>query len=66
MATRIITNADGLIVNRIVIDETTLHDWHPGFGLTLQSAGVDGAIGGTYVNGVYTPPPEPDEGETGQ
>ena len=58
-----VTNVDGLIVNRIVVDETTPADWHPGPGLTLQPASVDGAIGGTIIDGVYTPPPEPDEAE---
>ena len=62
-AVHVITNSDGLVVNRIVVDDTTPTDWHPGPGLTLQPAGVDGAIGGTYINGVYTAPPEPEESE---
>ena len=61
MNNRTVTNTDGLIVNRIVVDETTPDDWHPGPGLTLRPPDVDGAIGGTYINGLYTPPPEPAE-----
>ena len=82
METRIVLNAAGLIVNRIVVDETTPADFSPGPGLTMsdtieapidvpvldpdtgQPTGetetviVPMAIGGTYIDGVYTPPGE--------
>ena len=60
--TCLIVNESGLIVNRIVYDdELTPPDWHPGEGLTMLDKSIDGAIGGSYINGVYTPPPEPKE-----
>ena len=78
----IVLNADGLIVNRIVIDENTPTDFSPGPGLAMsdtteapievpvldpetaeptgetQTVIVPMAIGGAYINGVYTPPQE--------
>ena len=66
MAIRIITDSDQRIVNRIMVDENTPAVWHPGPGLTLHPEGVDGAIGGSLVGGVYTPPsePEPEPGDS--
>ena len=81
METRIVLNASGRIVNRIVIDENTPADFSPGPGLTMpdvttapievlvldengeptgetETVVVPMAIGGTYINGVYTPPEE--------
>ena len=81
METCIVLNSDGLIVNRIVVDEHTPADFSPGPGLTMsdviiapidvpvlddndeptgetQTVVVPMAIGGTYSNGVYTPPNE--------
>ena len=52
----IVVNADGLIVNRIVCSEETPDDWHPGTGLTMFVDKVGWAIGGSYIDGVYTPP----------
>lgn len=63
---RLVTDNEGLIVNRIVLDESTPGDWHPGAGLTLLPHTVQGAIGGTYVGGVYTPPPEPEPETEGE
>ena len=64
MATEhLVTNGAGRIVNRIVCDETTPADWHPGPGLTLHPPEVQGSIGGSIINGVYTPPPEPEDGD---
>ena len=54
----IVTDADGLIVNRIVLDhggQTPPH-WHPGGGFTLQGCGVEGELGETIINGIYVPP----------
>ena len=59
----LVTDAEGLIVNRIVLDENTPRNWTPGPGLTLLPHSVQGAIGGTYIDGVYTPPPEPEESD---
>lgn len=79
MKTRLVLNTQGRIVNRIVIDENTPDDFHPGAGLTCsdvtaapidvpvldhngqptgetETVVVPMAIGGTYLNGVYTPP----------
>ena len=84
METRIVLNAAGLIVNRIVIDDNTPADFSPGPGLAMsdvntapidvpvidpetgeptgkpQTVIVPMAIGGTYINGEYTPPGEGD------
>ena len=65
--THLIVDSDGLIVNRILLDTATT-SWEPGPGLTMLPATIHGAIGGAYLNGVYTPPPEPpaeDEEEGG-
>ena len=56
--TRLVIDSEGNIVNRILLD-SSLTDWSPGEGLTLVPANIDGDIGGTYINGVYTPPPDP-------
>ena len=82
METCIALNSDGLIVNRIVVDENTPADFSPGPDLILsntieapvevpvtdpdtgeptgetQTVVVPMAIGGTYINGAYTPPNE--------
>ena len=64
----IVLNSDGLIVNRIVVDENTPADFSPAPGLvcndtTEAEIEIDGErvtvpmdIGGRYINGVYTPP----------
>lgn len=57
----IVTDNSGLIVNRIVKDENTPSDWSPGTGLTVWPETIEGAIGGSYIDGVYTPPAEPEE-----
>ena len=64
MSIRLVTNDAGLVVNVVAVDAATPADWHPGPGLTLLPEEVTGAIGGTYIDGRYTPPPDPDrEGE---
>lgn len=57
----IVVDVDGLIVNRIVCSEDTPEDWTPGPGLTMHKESSPMAIGGTYVNGAYTSPPEPED-----
>lgn len=80
METRIVLNAAGRIVNRIVLDASTPLDFSPGPGLIMsevltapievpvlddalkptgqtETVVVPMAIGGAYINGVYTPPP---------
>lgn len=59
----LVVNSEGLVVNLIVCDENTPDDFSPGSGLTLVKNTVDGAIGGSYIDGVYTPPSEPEEEE---
>ena len=56
---RLLLDEEGNIVNRIVYDTEAMYDPSP---LILTPEGVDGDIGGTYIDGVYTPPPE-DEAE---
>ena len=57
----LVIDGDGNVVNRIVTNEGTPDDWVPGPGLTLLDRSIEGDIGGTYIDGVYTPPPEPEE-----
>ena len=64
METKLVLDADGVIVNRIVVDETTPVDWSPGEGLELADDDPvawfpwHADIGGSLVDGVYTPPSE--------
>ena len=72
--THAILDSAGNIVNLHVVDHATFDaetDWSPGPGLTHdptcdpsfvddEGHSVDWAIGGTVINGVYTPPPEPE------
>jgi hypothetical protein len=56
MTTIAIVDENGAIVNRVEVDADS--EWSPPEGCTT----VDGStfnIGGTYINGVYTPPPQP-------
>lgn len=57
----IVVNPAGLIINRIVCGPETPENWAPGLDLTMHKETTPMAIGGTYINGVYTPPPEPEE-----
>ena len=57
---RLLVDADGLIVNRIMIEPDAVFDPSP---LIVAPDGVDGYIGGTYIDGVYTPPPELNDGD---
>lgn len=63
--THAILDSDGNIVNMHVVDHATFDtetDWTPGPGLTHHpTCNPDWEIGGTLINGVYTPPEEPDE-----
>jgi hypothetical protein len=57
MSNYALVDGSGNIVNRIVADET----FQPPAGtqLVLEPAGISYAIGGTLLNGTYTPPPAP-------
>ncbi len=57
MTTYSLTDASGLIVNRIDLENVT--DWPVPDGLTLVAEMVPMNLGGSYINGVYTPPPAP-------
>ena len=50
----LLLDSDGLIVNRIMLEPDAEYDPLP---LILAPEGVDGEMGGTYIDGVYTPPP---------
>ena len=65
MRIHLVVDAEGTVINRIVLDENTPDNWTPGPGLRLLPHSVEGAIGGTYINGVYAAPPqtESEEGE---
>ena len=58
MAVRLLIDHEGNVVNRILLEFDAVYDSTP---YALAPAGVDGKIGGTYINGVYTAPPEPEE-----
>ena len=53
MATRLLLDNLGNVVNRILLYSKDTYDPSP---LILAPKNVDGEIGGTYINGVYTPP----------
>ena len=57
MAIRLLLDEQGNIVNRIMLEPDVVYDPSP---LIVAPEGVDGDIGGTYIDGVYTPPLEPD------
>ena len=50
---RLLLDSEGNIVNRIMLEPNAVYDPSP---LIVAPDGVDGDIGGTYINGVYTPP----------
>ena len=52
---RLLLDSEGNIVNRILLEPDAEYDPAP---LIVAPVDVDGAIGGTYINGVYTPPLE--------
>ena len=60
MAVRLLLDDAGTIVNRILLEPDALYNPTP---YILAPDEVDGEIGGTYIDGVYTPPPEPEETE---
>ena len=52
MAIRLLLDSDGLVVNRILLEPGVEYNPSP---LVLAPEGVDGEIGGIYINGVYSP-----------
>ena len=62
MGRRLVIDSDGKVDNTIVIEPEAVDEWCRGTGCILAPAGVDGEIGGTYSDGVYTAP-APQEGE---
>ena len=54
---RLLLDNEGNVINRILLEPDAIYDPSP---LIVGPEEVDGEIGGTYINGVYTPPPEPD------
>ena len=55
----VIDDETGIIDNRIVLDDP--NQWEVPAGHTLvEETGEAMAIGGTYIDGVYTPPVYPD------
>ena len=66
--THAILDSDNVIINRHAVDHDTFpNGWSPGPGLThhpiCENPDNPWAQGGTIINGIYTPPPEPDEPE---
>lgn len=54
----VVDNATGIIDNRIVLDDP--EQWEVPAGHTMiEETGEPMAIGGSYIDGVYTPPPGP-------
>ena len=54
MAIRLLLDSEGLIVNRILLEPDAIYDPSP---LIIAPEEIDGDIGGTYIDGIYTPPP---------
>lgn len=55
----VVDEATGIIVNRIVLDNSD--QWEAPVGhILIEETGEPMAIGGSYVDGVYTPPVPPD------
>lgn len=54
----VIENASGLIVNRIVLDDLAEWDVPPGHSI-INDTENRMAIGGTFIDGIYTPPVVP-------
>ena len=54
---RLVLDDAGNIVNRIMLEPFAAYDPAP---FVVAPEGVDGEIGGTYLNGVYTPPSDDD------
>ena len=50
---RLLLDSDGNIVNRIMLEPDAEYDPSP---LIVAPEEIDGQIGGTYINDVYTPP----------
>ncbi|MCD9821216.1 hypothetical protein [Bradyrhizobium japonicum] len=57
MTTLAVIDSTGTIVNRVVIEGDA---WTPPEGCTtVEETDTPFAIGGTYIDGIYTPPPSP-------
>jgi hypothetical protein len=57
MAIYAVVDSSGLIVNRVELDDP--ESWSPPEGCTIVlETDVPLAIGGTYIDGVYTSPPD--------
>lgn len=54
----IIVDENGLVINRIVAGSGWVNDIPN--STAVAETDVEYSIGGSYVNGVYTPPPEPE------
>ena len=52
---RLLLDSAGNIVNRILLEPDAVYDPSP---FIVAPEDVDGEIGGTFINGVYTPPLE--------
>ena len=50
---RLVVDASGNIVNRILLAPGALYDPSP---YTLAPTSIDGEVGGRYIDGAYTPP----------
>lgn len=58
---RSVIDHNGVVINHIVIDpELTPPHYHPGRGMIVLDR-VVGELGGKFVDGIYTPPPEPQD-----
>lgn len=58
MTTYAVIDAQGAIVNRVIVDAES--PWQAPEGLTSVEELSPMVIGGTYIDGAYTPPPEPE------
>ena len=57
MKTLAVVDVNGLIVNRVVVDD--ISTWSAPAGFTTATETSPMQIGATYINGVYTPLPTP-------
>lgn len=54
----IVETSSGAVVNRVLLDDPA--DWSPPDGCFAVEELDPMEIGGTYVDGIYTPPPKPE------
>ena len=50
----------GLILNMVEWDGAT--PWQPPVGTSIVASDGTAAIGGSYINGIFTPPPQQNTG----